>query len=322
VTDGTSLVVAITGATSGIGLATARRLAADGHHLLLLARGRSALDTAATACRVAGAASVRTASVDVRVYDDVRRTMSDTVDALGRIDAVIHCAGVAAYGRFEDVPAAVFDGVVETNLIGAANVSRSVLPHFRARDAGTLVIVGSVIGTIAAPMMSAYAVSKWGIRSLARHLKIENADRPGVHVCCVSPGGVDTPIYVQAANYLGHVGRPPPPVASPERVAKVVVRLLDRPRSRVNVGAANPIMTFGFVATPALFDRLVLPMFRVVATDERTDVEGGAGNVFTSRPQTNRLHGEQGSALKAISSALRRRLGRRGRRRDSAVAMP
>jgi short-subunit dehydrogenase len=314
VTAGARLVVAITGATSGIGLATARHLAADAHHLVLVARGRSALETTAAACRAAGAASVRTAPVDVRVYDDVRQTISETIDAHGRIDAVIHCAGVAAYGRFEDIPADVFDGVVETNLMGAANVSRSVLPHFRGRDAGTLVLVGSVIGSIAAPMMSAYAVSKWGIRSLARHLKIENADRPGVHVCCVSPGGVDTPIYLQAANYLGHVGRPPPPVASPERVAKVIVRLLDHPRNRVNVGAANPLMTFGFVALPALFDRLALPMFRVIATDERTRVSAGTGNVVTARPQTNRLHGEQGSALRSIASALGRRVGRRMRR--------
>jgi short-subunit dehydrogenase len=308
VTDDTTAVVVITGATSGIGLATVRRLAADGHHLVLMARGLSALQSTAVECTAAGAASVRTASVDVREYEDVRRTMSETIGAHGHVDAVIHCAGVAAYGRFEDVPAAVFDGVVETNLIGAANVGRSVLPHFRARNAGTLVLVGSVIGTIAAPMMSAYAVSKWGIRSLARHLKIENADRRGIHVCHVSPGGVDTPIYLQAANYLGRVGRPPPPVASPDRVARVIVGALKRPRTRINVGAANPLMTFGFVALPALFDRLAPPMFNLIASDERVRVGAGSGNVLSSKPQTNRLRGEQGSALVAIASGLGRRV--------------
>jgi short-subunit dehydrogenase len=305
------MVVVITGATSGIGLATARRLAADGHHLALLARGVSALQSTAGECSAAGAASVSTASVDVRDYEDVRRTMSEMIDAHGYIDAVVHCAGVAAYGRFEDVPVDVFEGVVETNLFGAANVSRSVLPHFRSRDAGTLVLVGSVIGTIAAPMMSAYAISKWGIRSLARHLKIENADRRGVHVSHVLPGGVDTPIYLQAANYLGHVGRPPPPVASPERVARVVVRLLERPRNRINVGAANPLMTFGFVALPALFDRLAPPLFDLIASDERVRVGPGSGNVLASRPETNRLRGEQGSALAAIASGVGRRIKRR-----------
>jgi short-subunit dehydrogenase len=308
VTDGARLVVVITGATSGIGLATARRLAADGHHLVLVARGVSALDSTASDCTSAGAGSVRTAAVDVRDYDAIRRTVSETVSARGRIDAVIHCAGVAAYGRFEDVPAAVFDGVVQTNLIGAANVSRSVLPHFRARDSGTLVLVGSVIGTIAAPMMSAYAVSKWGIRSLARHLKIENADRRGVHISHVSPGGVDTPIYLQAANYLGHVGRPPPPVASPDRVARVIVKVLERPRTRVNVGATNAFMTFGFVAVPALFDRLAPPMFNLIASDERVRVGAGTGNVLASRPQANRLRGDQGSALVAIASGVGRRV--------------
>ena len=109
----------------------------------------------------------------------------------------------------------------------------------RERNAGTLVLIGSLIGYLAPPYMSAYAVSKWGVRGLARLLQVENVDRDGVHVCHLSPGGVDTPIYLQAANYLGWVGRPPPPVVSPERVARAALRLLDHPRPRIQVGPAN-----------------------------------------------------------------------------------
>jgi len=307
VTDAGTRVVLVTGASSGIGLATAVQSAEASDHVVLLARGRSALESAAEKCRRAGAASVRVAAVDVTDADAVGGLVADLLASHGAIDAVVHCAGVVAYGRFEDVPEEVFDQVISTNVLGAANVVRSVLPSMRERDHGTIVLLGSVLGTIAAPTMSAYAISKWGVRSLARQLQIENRDRSGVHICCVSPGGVDTPIYLQAANYLGRVGRPPPPAVAPEKVASTVLGVLRRPRARVNVGAANPLMTFGFTVLPGVFDALVGPLFALAATDERHRVEPGTGNVLRSVPDGNRLRGEQAGSLTAIALILRSR---------------
>jgi NAD(P)-dependent dehydrogenase (short-subunit alcohol dehydrogenase family) len=308
--DGRPKVVVITGASSGIGFATALRLADSGQQLILAARSGASLDRAASRCRAAGA-DVMTQSLDVRCSNEVHRLMDTVIERYGRIDAVVHCAGVAAYGRFEEVPEPVFDGVIETNVLGTANVSRASLRHFRGRQHGTLVLVGSVLGHIAAPMMSAYAVSKWGVRSLARHLIIENADQPEVHICYVAPGGVGTPIYRQAANYLGYVGRPPPPVLTPDRVARVIVRLLDRPRAHKSVGAANPVLVAAFAAVPRLFDRLAPSVFRLVAADERVSVEPGAGNVLTAVPAGDQLTGQESGAFWSIVNKLRRRAARR-----------
>jgi aryl-alcohol dehydrogenase-like predicted oxidoreductase len=92
--------------------------------------------------------------------------------------------------------------------------------------------------------------AKWGVRGLARVLRQETRDAPGVEVCTVAPAGVDTPIYAQAATWAGHLGQPPPPVDSPEKVANAVLRTLDQPRRERVVGVTSRLVQFGFVAAP------------------------------------------------------------------------
>ncbi|MET0693598.1 MAG: SDR family NAD(P)-dependent oxidoreductase [Propionibacteriaceae bacterium] len=299
-----SRVVLVTGASSGIGRATAHGAARAGDHVILVARGLGPLEVAAQECRELGAASARAVSLDVSDDSAVQSAVADIQQEFGRIDAVVNSAGVVAYGRFEDVPTDVFDAVLRTNVGGSANIARAVLPGMRERNAGTIVLLGSLIGHIAPPYMSAYAITKWAVRGLARELVVENRDRTGVHIGLVSPGGVDTPIYLQAANYLGQVGRPPPPVVSPEKVARAALGLLDRPRDRVQVGAANRLIATGFGVFPWVYDAIVTPMFVAAATDRRKPVDPGTGNVLGSVPGSNRLHGEQGSPLASIVGGL------------------
>jgi short-subunit dehydrogenase len=295
-----SRVVVVTGASSGIGRATALQAADRGEHLVLVARGESALQETFGECRDRGAASVAVHVADVGDDAVVEKVVADILEQHGRIDAVVHCAGVVAYGRTEDVPAEVFDGVLRTNLIGSVNVARHVVPVMRRQERGALVLIGSVIGHIGVPSMSPYVLSKWGVRALARQLQLENRDVPGLSVSYVAPGGVDTPIYEQAANYDGFVGRPPPPVAKPDRVAEVALRRIDHPRARTQVGLANDVIRLGFSATPWAFDVLVGPLFRIAAMDRTTPVPPDAGNVLASRPGGNRLLGAQGNALLGV----------------------
>jgi short-subunit dehydrogenase len=259
-------VVLVVGASSGIGRATAHLLAPRVEHLVLASRGTSALEEAAEECRARGARDVEVLTLDVSDRAAVDEAVAGVVARHGRLDAVVDAASVVAYGRFQDVPPEVFEGVLRTNLLGAANLSRAVLPVFRRQRAGHLLLIGSVLGEVNVPAMTPYVVSKWALRSLGRQLALENRDLPDVHVTVVSPGGVDTPIYRQAANYQGKPGRPPAPVVSPTTVAKALVQALDRPRDRVSVGIANPLMRFGFAVLPSLFDRLVGPLFSVLAT--------------------------------------------------------
>ena len=308
-------VVVITGASSGIGLATALACAARGDDLVLVARGRQALSAAAESCRQAGAASVAVESADVSDGGALAEVASNVRQRHPRIDAVINSAGVVAYGRFENVPAEVFEQVVATNLLGSANVARTFLPLFRDENHGHLILLGSLIGEMVPPYMSSYTVSKWAVRALARNLTIENRDRSGVHITCVSPGGVDTPVYLQGANYLGRTGRPPPPIAPPEQVARAVIRVLEHPRARVNVGWTNGFVRAGFAVLPAVFDALVTPLFEIAALDQTDRREADTGNVLSSGERQNRLHGEQGNVALALAANLRARAFQ-GRRRS------
>lgn len=295
-----SRVVVVVGASSGIGRATARRLAVRGDHLALLARAPAALAATAAECQRDGAASVDVFSVDVTDVAAVDAAMVAVRSRHERIDAVVHSAGVAAYGRFDEVPVDVWDGVLRTNVLGAANVARSVLPDMRARDHGTLVLIGSLLGEIVVPDMSAYVVSKWAVRALGRGLQLDNRDRSGVHVCVVSPGGVDTPIYAQAANFLGRDVRPPPPVYTSGTVAAAVVDVLDRPRKRVGVGIANAVIRAGYTLTPGLYDLLVGPLFATFANGRR-QVVATTGNVLCSQPSVAAVGGGHGLALWAVT---------------------
>lgn len=309
-------VVMVTGASSGIGEAVARRAAARGDHVVLLARGREALERVAEDCDALGAASTLVTPADISDDAQLGAAVASALTGYGRIDVVVGCAGVVAYGRIPDVPVDVFDQVVATNLLGSVNLARHVVPVLRDQGAGSMVLVGSVIGHIAVPDMAAYVLSKWGVRGLVRQLRVDNRDRPGVRFGYVAPGGVDTPIYRQAATYGGSVGRPPFPVQSPERIARRVLAVADHPRRGGQVGLSNDVIRLGFAVLPWAYDRLVGPLFSVVAQDLVAPVVHGPGNVLASRPERNGLRGGQGSAFLALGANLgevvrRRRRGRR-----------
>ncbi|MGQ0623769.1 MAG: SDR family NAD(P)-dependent oxidoreductase [Sporichthyaceae bacterium] len=293
----TGRVVLIVGASSGIGRVTAYQLAAAGDRLILAARGKRALEATAAQCRALGACTVTTSALDVRDDAAVAQLVSGVIAEHRRLDAVIHTAAVVSYGAFTDTPTEIFDAVLHTNVLGPANVARAALPVFRRQRHGSLILLGSLLGDIAAPAMTPYVLSKHAVKILGRQLCLEHRDLPDVHISVVSPGGVDTPIYRQAANYQGRPGRPPAPVESPDKVARAIVRALDRPRARINVGVANPLIKAGFTVLPRVFDVLVGPLFQLLASKPGIQ-EPTAGNVLESRDEAGAVRGGEGQGLR------------------------
>ncbi|MEA2124227.1 MAG: hypothetical protein QOI80_1009 [Solirubrobacteraceae bacterium] len=224
--------VLLTGASSGIGAATARRLARRGDDLVLVGRGRAGLE------RVAGRVGARIEVADVTDRDALDAAFERAAAALGGLDAVIANAGAAAYGPFREADPDDVDRTVAVTLLGAANTLRAALPHLEA-TAGTIVFTGSVAGRYPMPLMSAYAAAKHGLRGLVESVRLELSESGSpVRVAMVHPGPVDTPFWVNVTPAGGRMPpRMPPWVADdPDRIAKTLVRALDRPRPERVVG--------------------------------------------------------------------------------------
>ena len=226
-------VIVVTGASSGVGRATALAFADEGARLVLAARGGEALESAAGQCRTRGA-EVLVAPTDVSDPDAVERLAQAAVDRFGRIDAWASIAGVGAVGPFLSSPLAEHDQTVRTDLLGPLYGAYAALKRFDAQASGGVLLHMNSVGAFAAsPYGTAYSVAKFGLRGLSLALRAELAGRPDVHLCEVYAAFLDTPGIDHAANRLGAKLRPAPPLDDPERVARVMVSLVQRPRDEV-----------------------------------------------------------------------------------------
>ena len=270
-----SRVVVVTGASSGIGRATALRFARDNARIVLASRSEAPLRNVARECRDAGASDVVFQSTDIAEADEVQRLFDMAIDRYGQVDVAVQSAANTAFGKFEDLPADVFEKIIRTNLIGSANVARSALAEFRAIRAGNLVLVGSLLGTVAVPNQSAYVASKFAINGLVRALRQENRDMPGVRVHGIYPGPVDTPVYGTADNYLAQTPVVPPSSVPAATIASAIVRATSRRRSSERqVGWFNRPAIAAYRYLPTLFDALIEPFLHLTAyTSEAEDPE-------------------------------------------------
>jgi short-subunit dehydrogenase/uncharacterized protein YndB with AHSA1/START domain len=267
----------VTGASSGIGMATALTLADRGSRLVLFARSGPALDAVRSRCEARGARAV-VVTGDVRDQRAVESAFVTAQERFGGLDGVVHAAGVASYGPIEHLPAEVFDATVNTTLLGTANVARATVSHFRARGAGRLVVLGSILGSVAVPYMAAYTASKWGVHGLVRSLQLETRSDP-IDITLVMPGSVDTPIFGNAATYLRRHGAPPPPVHTPQHVVDVIISALDHPHRAVDAGWANKLIRVVFRRVPSVYDAAVTPVMHRFGLGTATSA-AFPGNVF------------------------------------------
>jgi NAD(P)-dependent dehydrogenase (short-subunit alcohol dehydrogenase family) len=274
-------VVLITGASSGIGRATALAFARRRARLVLAARNLEPLEAAAQECRGSGASAL-VVSADVTDLEAVSALRERAVAAYGRVDIWVNCAAVLLFGRFEDITPASVQRLIDTNVLGCFNGSRAALTQFKAQgDQGVLINMGSLLGVVGEPYVSAYVASKFAIRGFTACLRQEVRDRPGIMVCAVLPPAIDTPIYQKAGNLFGREVRSIMPVYAAQRVANLVVRTAERPRREVTVGAFGMLLRIASRLAPILLERLVGrfgPMLQFESgTRPPTD-----GNLFTS----------------------------------------
>lgn len=286
---GAESVVVIVGASSGIGRATALRLAPRGVRLILVSRSAATLDEVVGECRALGAEALPFAA-DVTDPDAAKRVAAAAEHAFGRIDAWVAAASVFGYGEIDRMPPAEARRIIETNLHGTIDQVRAAIPALR-RSRGVMVIVGSVFSALASPYVWAYVTSKHAVAGFAASVRQELRRGPTpVDVAMVWPSTIDTPIYQHAANRTGRAIHPIPPVVDPDRVARAIVASIERPRRRRVVGIVQGAFVPLHAVAPALAD-LVL-----AATMRRLGLRSGPvpdthGTVSQPDPASNAVRG-------------------------------
>ncbi|HYG88720.1 MAG TPA: SDR family oxidoreductase [Azospirillum sp.] len=253
------LVVVVTGASSGIGRATAHAFARRGAVVVLAARRAEMLHEVEQECRELGrdqggmAVAVPTDVTDEHAVDRLARS---ALARFGRIDVWFNNAGVGVFGRFEDIPSDVWRRVIETNVFGTVHGAKAAMRQFRAQGHGVLINNSSIVGRLSKPDSTAYATSKFAVRGFAEALRQEVLDQPEIHVCTILPSVIDTPFFHHAANFSHHRVRAAPPVYTPEKVARTVLALVERPRAEVVIGEAGRVGAVAKRLMPSLMTRI------------------------------------------------------------------
>jgi NAD(P)-dependent dehydrogenase (short-subunit alcohol dehydrogenase family) len=249
-------VVVITGASSGVGRGAAGAFTQAGATVVLAARRDDELEAAVAESAPEGhAVAVPTDVADPLAVEELART---AVQRFGRIDVWVNAAGVAALGRFEEVPLADHARVIETDLLGTMYGSYFAIQQFKRQGAGTLINVSSVLGKVPAPYWASYVAAKFGVvglsAALRQELSLSDTDTSKIHVCTVLPMALDTPFFDHAANYTGHEAVPIPPVYDPAEAVRAIVRLADEPQDEVTVGKGGKPVTTAHAVAPGLIE--------------------------------------------------------------------
>lgn len=278
-------VVVITGASSGIGRASALRFARRGTSLVLAARRAEALEDVAEQCRRRGARAV-VVPTDVTDAEAVERLARRAVEEYGRIDVWVNNAAVGVFAPFLEVPLEDFRRVLDVDVMGYVHGARAALPVLRRQGHGVLINVASVVGEIAQPCTAAYSMAKAAVRalgtSLRGELRLDGFD--DVHVVTVLPASIDTPFFRHAANYTGREARPMVPVYDARGVARAVVSAARRPRREVAAGILARPMLLQHKIAPRTTEALMARQVDASHLSSTRPAAGSAGNLYEASP--------------------------------------
>ena len=299
--------VVITGASSGIGLATALEAAAHGARVVLASRDDGDIEKAAERVRGAGAADVLTVAVDVADRLGVDYVVQQTVERFGGFDTWVNNAGTSAYGALKDVPEEDARQIFETNYWGVVHGSLAAAEHFRTRmepEAGAIINVGSVLSDRAVPLQGHYSASKHAVRGFtdALRMELEKEGVPAV-VTLIKPSAINTPYPDHAGNYMDAAPSLPPPVYEPEVVARAILACAEKPRREISVGVGGLMIgAMGKLLPRATDLYMEATQFDQQKRDDKPNRQGPGGLQDPIPDEGAHVHGDAPSRVRQSSA--------------------
>jgi short-subunit dehydrogenase len=249
-------VIVITGASSGIGLATVEAAAKQGARLVLAARSGQALQEICQKINDAGGQAVYVIA-DVGKREQVEHVAEVALQKFGRIDTWINDAGGSIYGRLDEVSDEDNRRLFDTNFWGVVYGSLVALPHLKT-NGGALINVGSEVSEAVVPLQGMYSASKHAVKGFtdALRVEIEEIDKAPVSITLIQPTAVNTPFPQHARNYMDQEPKLPTPQIDPKDVAEAILKAAVKPERSVKVGTMAVLNTATAKLAPGLGDKM------------------------------------------------------------------
>jgi short-subunit dehydrogenase len=249
-------VIVITGASSGIGLATAHAAAAQGAKLVLAARSGDTLEQVVADLTADGCDAI-SVTADVSDRAQVESIAQQAIARFGRIDSWVNDAGLSIYGRLREVSEEDSRRLFDINFWGVVNGSLVALPYL-LRQGGALINLGSEVSEAVVPLQGMYAASKHAVKGFtdALRVEVEELDKAPVSITLIQPTAVDTPFPQHAKNYMDKEPKLPTPMIDPFKVAEAILDAATNPARDVKVGAMSTLNTAMHKLMPAVAEKV------------------------------------------------------------------
>ena len=248
-------VVVITGASAGLGRATARLFAEQGANLGLIARGEDRLEAVKREVEALGGKAVAV-SADVAGAEQVDSAAGKIEEILGPIDIWINNAMTTVFSPLEKISPEDYRRVTEVTYLGQVYGARAALARMRKRDRGTIIHVGSALAYRSIPLQSAYSGAKHAVKGFFEALRCELiSEGSRIQVSLVNMPALNTPQFDWCKNHMPKRARPVAPVYQPEVGARALCWVAHHPRRELNVGVSSPLTIWGNRLAPELMDR-------------------------------------------------------------------
>jgi short-subunit dehydrogenase len=261
-------VIVITGASSGIGLATARAAAKKGAKLLLASRNKEALTEIEQQLSAEGG-NVKHIVADVGKREEIQKISDAAIEHFGGFDTWVNNAGVSIYGRLEEVSDEDHHRLFDTNFWGVVYGSLVAAKHLKNKG-GAIINLGSVLSDVAIPIQGMYSATKHAVKGFTNAFRIELEDEGAdISVTLIKPAAINTPYTQHAKNYTGKAATLPPPVYQPEEVANAILHAAANPKRDIFVGSGGKIMSNTNRLFPEVMDWVGEKMMIKMQTKDR-----------------------------------------------------